>query len=58
MILPGKAGYQLLSRWRPFLSHPVVRTIIAGRSRSETPQGVADGLFLLSHGYIIDCVYE
>ncbi|CAF0885584.1 unnamed protein product [Adineta ricciae] len=42
MILPGKAGYQLLSRWRPLLTQPAVRTIIAGRSRSETPQGVPD----------------
>lgn len=48
MILPGKAGYQLLSRWRPLLTQPAIRTIIAGRSRSETPQGVADGWFLLS----------
>jgi hypothetical protein len=45
MILPVKSGCQLLTRWRPLLIHPSVRTIIAGRSRSETPQGVPDGLF-------------
>jgi len=43
MILPGKAGYQLLTRWRPLLIHPSVRSVIAGRSRSETPQAVPDG---------------
>ncbi len=44
MILPVKSGYQLLTRWRPLLIHPSVRTVIAGRSRSETPQAVPDGL--------------
>jgi hypothetical protein len=43
MILPVKSGYQLLTRWRPLLIHPSVRNIIAGRSRSETPQAVPDG---------------
>ncbi|CAF1156608.1 unnamed protein product [Adineta steineri] len=42
MIVPGKAGYQLLARWRGLLIHPSVRNMIAGRSRSETPQGVPD----------------
>ncbi len=44
MILPVKTGYQLLTRWRPILIHPSVRNVIAGRSRSETPQAVPDGL--------------
>jgi len=44
MMLPVKSGYQLLTRWRPLLIHPSVRTVIAGRSRSETPQAVPDGL--------------
>lgn len=45
MPLPVRPGYQLLTRWRPILFHPSVRNIIAGRSRSETPQAVPDGLF-------------
>ena len=45
MPLPFRPGYQLLTRWRPILIHPSVRNIIAGRSRSETPQAVPDGLF-------------
>jgi len=44
MILPVKSGYQLLTRWRPLMIHPSVRNVIAGRSRSETPQAVPDGL--------------
>ncbi len=45
MILPVKAGCQLLIRWRPLIVQPSVRHIIAGRSRSETPQAVPDGSF-------------
>ncbi len=44
MIIPVKSGYQLLTRWRPLMIHPSVRNVIAGRSRSETPQAVPDGL--------------
>lgn len=43
MILPVRSGYQLLTRWKPLLIHPSVRNVIAGRSRTETPQGVPDG---------------
>jgi hypothetical protein len=44
MILPVKAGCQLLTKWRPFIMQSSVRHVIAGRSRSETPQAVPDGL--------------
>jgi hypothetical protein len=44
MILPVKAGCQLITRLRPIIVHPSVRYIIAGRSRSEAPQAVPDGL--------------
>ena len=43
MILPVRAGLDLLTRWRPLLVHPSVRHVIAGRSRSETPQAIDDG---------------
>ena len=46
MIIPVKSGYQFLTRWRPLLIHPSVRTMITGRSGSETPQAVPDGSFV------------
>jgi len=52
MILPVKTGYQLLTRWRPLLIHPSVRNVIAGRSRSETPQAVPDGLLTIFFYFI------
>jgi hypothetical protein len=57
MILPVKSGYQLLTRWRPLLIHPSVRNIIAGRSRSETPQAVPDGLLTVLCFFLLNCFY-
>ena len=55
MPLPVRPGYQLLTRWRPIIIHPSVRNIIAGRSRSETPQAMPDGWFdsIVAHFFSI-----
>ncbi|CAF1111201.1 unnamed protein product [Adineta steineri] len=37
-----KTGCQLLTRWQSLTVQPSVRHMIAGRSRSETPQAVPD----------------
>ena len=39
-----KSSCQFLTRWQSLIILPSVRHIIAGRSRSETPQAVPDGL--------------
>lgn len=44
MSLPVRAGLGLFTRrFQPLIRSSVVRNIIAGRSRSETPQAVPDG---------------
>jgi hypothetical protein len=43
MILPVRTGLVYLTRWRPVITQPSVRHIIAGRDRTETPQAVPDG---------------